>query len=554
MILELHVRDFALIKDVRIEFEKGFNVLTGETGAGKSLMIDALLAIAGKGSPDFVRSGCEQAVVETIFSCDDSVKALFEEIGEEDFISLRKVISKSGKTKQYINGNFVSQARMKELFGRLLHVYGQSETKDLYDESYQRELYDLYCDTKEALKALKEALLETKMNKKAVAELVEKEASRIKEIDFLEYQINEIRAANLCDDNEEEHLIEIRNRLLARTKVIKNMGTAFNLLYAGEANVFDMLSQAGRLVSELNMEDKFFLTMEEGLKDVAEKTKDIALQIKSFTEELENSEEDINRVEGRLDLIYRLKKKYGGTISEIRRFLVEQEKRLEELKNIDVKKDAILKALDAGRDKVVKIADSITEKRKKVKETFEKIVSRELTQLGMPKAVFKVNLIRQETEFPEDISLNGREVVQFLFSSHSGEEPKPLSKIASGGELSRVMLAIKNVIPKEPSMTVIFDEVDAGVGGKTAEMLGRKLREISAHHQTICITHLPQVAVFGEKHFKVEKTDKGNSVDIEVKSLNRDERIEEITRMLGGDSGSKGAEYAAELLKKAAVV
>lgn len=551
MIQELHVKNFALINDARIEFGEGFNVLTGETGAGKSLLIDALLVIAGRGGTDFIRTGCEEAVLEAVFMTSQELKSSFDEIGEEDFISLRKVLSKNGKTKQYINGNFVSQTRIKELFGRLLHVYGQSETKDLYEEAYQRELYDLFCDNKDVLKKLKEAIFEARQYKKTLDELSEKELSRAKELDFLEYQINEIKSANLLDDNEEELLKDIKLRVQSREKILKNLDTVYNMLYAGEANIFDSLSQTNKIVSELKLNEPFFNETTEELKNAAETVKNRAIQIKAFIEELEGSEEDINKIEERLDTIYRLKKKYGNSIKEIKALLKELEGRFEELKNIEVSRAKIEEELEKSREKVVRFAESLSKKRGAFKERFSEGVQKELTQLGMPKCVFRVILNPTDFKYPEDITTAGCETVQFLFSSHIGEEPKPLSKIASGGELSRVMLAVKNIIPRESSMTVIFDEVDAGVGGNTAEMLGKKLKEISKHHQVLCITHLPQVAVFGEHHFKVEKNEKNGKLEIKVKRLDEKERLAEITRMLGGGKTSKGMEYAEELINKA---
>lgn len=551
MILELRVKNFAVISETNIEFREGFNVLTGETGAGKSLIIDALLTIAGRGSADFLRKGSEQAVVEALFTTNEVLRSTFHELEGEDFISLKKVIHSNGKTKQYINGTFTSQSRIKELFGRLLHVYGQNETKDLYDEAYQRELFDLYCENQNLLTALKELLVEARQRKKALLEIEEKEKTRGKELDYIEYQISEIRNAALHDDDEEERLLGLRQRLLARERILKNLYSVYELIYGGDVNAFDLLSEANKLFSELGSEESFFCESQEELKGVAETLKYRAMEIKSFIEKLETTEEDIDAIEARLDIIFKLKKKYGGSIKEIKAFLQELEVRWEALKNIEHKKEGIERELAMSREKIMEAANKLTEIRKERCKAFEEKVKKELIQLGMPKAEFKVMFNVQSFEKAEDMPFFGKEGVQFLFSSHTGEELKPLSKIASGGELSRVMLAVKNIIPREASMTVIFDEVDVGVGGKTAEMIGRKLKEISQHHQVICITHLPQVAIFGDVHLKVEKGEKDGRIDIIVKDLKEEERVMEITRMLGGDRTSKGVEYAKELLEKA---
>lgn len=552
MILEVHVKNFAVMKEAKVEFGADFNVLTGETGAGKSLLIDAILVIAGRGGSDFVRKGCECATVEAVFSANNSLKATFEEIGDDDFISLRKVIYNNGKTKQYINGNFVNQTKIRDLLNKLLHVYGQNETKDLYDEAYQRELYDIYCNNQVLIEALKDHIKEARSLSKKLNELKEKEENRLKEIDLLQFQIDEIKAAMLDDENEEEKLKEIRNQLLARDRILKNSGAVYQILYAGEVNVFDMLFQANKFVSELEKDGlPLFIETSQELKDISEMIKNRSLILKSYIEELENTENDINRIEERLDLIFKLKKKYGASIAEIKNYLQLQERRLEELKNIEIYEKQTETELNISREKLLDIAKKLTNERLANKNKFEETIRHELAELGMTKSVFKVVFKEDKFDNPEDISYKGAETIQFLFSSHSGEDPKPLGKIASGGELSRVMLAIKNTIPREDAMTIIFDEIDTGIGGKTAEILGKKLKDISKRHQVICITHLPQVAVWGSNHYKVEKVEREDRLDVEVKKLSDTEHLEEITRMLGGEKGSKGMEYAKELINKA---
>jgi DNA repair protein RecN (Recombination protein N) len=549
MLLELHAKNFAVIRDARAEFRESFNVLTGETGAGKSLLIDALLALTGRGGTDYIRSGEETAQIEAVFQMDEALKARFEELAEEDYISLRKVISKKAKPKQYLNGAFVNHGRLKELLDSLLHVYGQSEAKELYDSAYHVELYDLFCDNLEFREKLKELVRDARSLRKELEKLKERESKRVQEADFLSYQVTEIRDANLEQDDEEEVLNNKRAVLLSREKILNNVNAVYELLYGKEGSVFDFLGQSEKLLADISVSDRHIEEGAKEIKDLSETVKNRAYELKSFVDALEFSEEDQNEIEERLDLIYRLKKKYGGNIQSVKEYCAEAEKKLEELKSLEIHEGEIQKKLNAFRIEIDTVSSNLSKRRASKTAEFKRLMEGELGDLGMPKAVFEIAIIGEQAEFPEDMPLRGREKIEFLFSAHHGDGPKPLSKIASGGELSRVMLAIKNVIPKESAMTVIFDEVDAGVGGKTAEMLGKKLKGIAKKHQVICITHLPQVAVWADHHLVVDKKEKEGRVEVSVEILTGAKRIAEVTRMLGGEAGSKGMEYAKELLE-----
>ncbi|MCX7770075.1 MAG: DNA repair protein RecN [Proteobacteria bacterium] len=551
MLLELMVKNFAIIENVRLNFSKSFNVLTGETGAGKSLIIDAILTLMGRGGVDFVRAGCEKAEIEAVFSFDSIRQGLEESIKDEEFLIIRKVISSSGKSKQYINDNFVTQSKVKEIMQKLIHVYGQSEAKELYETSYHTELYDIYCNNTELKENLKKIILEGREVKRELLAIEEQEQKRLQEIDFLKFQIEEIEKANITNLDEDIQLEHRKNILQNREKIIKGIVEVSNLLYESENSAYDILSKGLRILSNMPEKEKVIEESEKELGSIIDIVKNVSRNLSDYINKLEFDNDDIDTVETRLDLLTKLKKKYGGSLEKIINYLKDSKERLQELENLDIEKRELLEKLKNIRENIKKISIDISDRRQKNAKNFEKEIKEQLKDLGMSKSEFKVLFKEVNLENAEDMPLYGKESVEFYFASHIGEPVKPLSNVASGGELSRIMLAIKNVIPKEREMTVIFDEVDSGVGGKTGEMLGKKLREIAKHHQVICITHLPQVAVWADKHIKISKDESGQRVKVFVSELDEEARVSEIARMLGGNLSEKGLEYSREMISKA---
>lgn len=550
MLLELRVKNFAIINEALINFEDGFNVLTGETGAGKSLLVDALLIFFYRGGAEYIRSGEERAFVEAYFEMEEDLKKEFEELEGEDAIVLKKVLQRDGKTKSYINGSFSTQNRVSSLLERLLHIYGQSEERELYNADYHLELFDIFSGVSSKKEELSKLVKKGREIRRELEELLSKEREREKEIDFLSYQIEEIEKAMLSDDNEEEMLKHRRDILQSRERMISNLSKVYEYLYAGEESVFDKLSFSEKALLELPLNGTEIEKLPSELAIRKEDIKGFSIEIKDFIDKLSEEEGNLDEIEERLNVLFKLKKKYGGTISEIKSYLENIQKRLEVLKNIDIYKGDIEKKLEEIRKNITTVAKDLSSKRIALKSDFEKKIIAELKDLGMEKADFEVKMEKANNKFPEDMSEKGDERIEFYFSAHKSEEKKPLNKIASGGELSRIMLAIKNVIPMEKKRTFIFDEVDSGVGGLTAEMIGRKLKQISKRHQVLCITHLPQVASFADNHITVEKKEINGKIEVLVKRVEGEERIDEITRMLGGDKKSKGREYAVEILKK----
>ncbi len=550
MLLELRVKNFAIINEASVSFEEGFNVLTGETGAGKSLLVDALLLFFSRGGGDYIKSGEDKAFVEACFEMDEDIKKDFHELAGEEFIVLRKVLQRDGKTRSYINGGYVSQGTLTNLFHRLLHIYGQSEERELYDAGYHQELFDLYARASSKKKELAELVRKGKEIKKELKDLLDQEKSREKEMDYLKYQIEEIESAELDDEDEEERLKQKREILQSREKMITNLSLVYESIYGGEGSCYDRLARAEKLVIELPLQGTEISDLADRLSSQKEEIKNFSIDIQSFIDKLSEEELNINEVEERLNTINKLKKKYGFSIREIKGTLADLKKRWENLQRIEVYKDDVEKGLNLIRSDIKKIMQELSQIRAKSKKGFESDIIRELKDLGMEKADFEVRIEKLNYESPEDMPEDGDEKIEFYFSAHKSEEKKPLSRIASGGELSRIMLAIKNIIPMEKKKTFIFDEVDSGVGGITAEMIGRKLNEISKRHQVLCITHLPQVAVFANNHIVVQKREINGKINVSIKKITGEERVDEITRMLGGERESKGRDYAIEMIKK----
>lgn len=551
MLLELNVKNFAIIESVRLNFTESFNVLTGETGAGKSLIIDAILALMGRGSGDFVRAGCDKAEIEAVFSVNEIVRECLDFIGEEDYLIIKKIIFSNGKSKQYINDSFVTQSKIKEILQKLIHVYGQSEAKDLYDTSYHTELYDIYCDNEGLKDSLKNLITQGRKIKKDLVVIEEEEQKRLQEIDFLKFQIDEIEKADISSMDEDIQLEHKRSILQNREKILKGISEVYNILYGSENSVYDLLSKGLKILSNIPEKETEIEESERELNEVLNIVRANADRFNDYIGNLEFESDDINLIESRLDTLTKLKRKYGGSLENVKIFLKEAKEKLERLENLEIEKKGLENNLNDVREKIKKIALNLRQKREKGKKDFEKKIISQLKDLGMTKSEFNVIFNEVEVDNPEDMPFYGNESVEFYFASHSGEPVKPLCNIASGGELSRIMLAIKNVIPKEKGITVIFDEVDAGVGGKTGEMLGKKLKEISKHHQVICITHLPQVAIWADKHIKINKDESGKRVRVFVNELDEESRVFEITRMLGGNLSEKGLEYSREMINRA---
>jgi DNA repair protein RecN (Recombination protein N) len=516
MLTFLRVKGFAIIEELQVEFEDGFNVITGETGAGKSIIINALSTLmSAKTSSEMVRSNTNQAEVMGHFFA-----------GNDEFI-LKRVINTSGRSRGFLNDDPVTLARLEGLGEKLINIYGQNEFQDLLDKgSYIRVIDNLLSLKSDRIsiaakvKELKDAStnLEIKM----------KEADgRDKESALLEFQIDEIERENI-KKGEEEHIRE-QLKILKDAEKIKNclLGISEGL-YEGDGSVHTLLRSFMALLKPFGHIETI-----EGLKNRIESisfdVEEILADVKEIEKTLSVDPDELQRAEERLSRIYMLKEKYGKTYEDIQSYKEASEERLSYLRTLSNDIAELEKKKELLSKETEELAGKLSAARQKGAGRVEKSIISELGYLSMQGIQFRVAVVDKGT-----IDEEGKDDIEFLISTNQGEQLKPLRKVASGGELSRIMLAIKRVIGGEEEKTLIFDEIDAGIGGRVAELVGKRLKELAKNHQVICITHLPQIAVYGDHHFLVEKYQENHTTKTGIRKLQKGERISEIARMSGG--------------------
>ncbi|MEG0331271.1 MAG: DNA repair protein RecN [Clostridium sp.] len=537
MLIELHIKNFALIDEACISFHRGLNMFTGETGAGKSILIDSINFILGdKQNKDIIRVGEESAFVEGIFSVNNkNINNLFEENGIdcEDNIIISREINKSGKSISRINGKAVTVSLLKSIGKHLIDIHGQHEHQSLLNEGSNIHILDLFCG--EDLYSIKQEYKDLYKKYISINERIDSlstnEKERLRMIDLLSFQDEEIREADLRP-NEDEELKKERDILANSQKIHSSLTNIYSKLYMAQIgdSALDALSSSLKGISAIEEYDTNLASMREAIEGVYYQLESICEDIRGYKIGIDYNEGRLNEIEGRLDTINKLKRKYGSTIDEIIDF---HNGIQAELSNV-LQGDEIIKDLEKERDSLLRdveiLADKITFLRKKGGQILETMITQEFKYLGMEKAIFKVSITSEA-----DLHSNGRNKVSFLMTANPGQPLKPLSKVASGGEMSRIMLAIKTVIADIDDIpTLIFDEVDTGISGRTAQAVAEKMSNISKSHQLLCVTHLPQIAAMSDCHFKIEKTTSNNSTLTSIKTLTKLERIEELARMLGG--------------------
>jgi DNA repair protein RecN (Recombination protein N) len=532
MLTFLKVKGFAIIDELQVEFGEGFNVITGETGAGKSIIINALSTLMNaKMSSDMIRSNAQQAEVigHFFYSADEFV--------------LRRIMGISGRSRAFLNDNPVTLSRLEETGNMLINIYGQNEFQYLLN----KESYTGIIDSLLSLDGERQFLGEkVGMLKKVEGELERKKKEvegRGKEIALLEFQVEEIERENVKEG--EEGLIKERLKILKDAEKIKSsLGVVVDSLYEGENSVHVNLKRfTGLLKSFSNIEaiDK----LKNRIESISFDVEDVLMEIKDIEKGLLYEPDELQMLEERLSKIYELKNKYGKTYGDIEEYEASAKERLVYLTTLSENIEELEKKKSALESEVGKLADRLTMKRKKGTGAIEKAIVDELSFLSMKGLKFEIE-IADKGSIDED----GRDDIEFMISTNPGEPLKPLRKIASGGELSRIMLAIKKVIGGEEEKTLIFDEVDAGIGGRVADMVGRRLKDLAKKHQVICITHLPQIAVYGDHHFLVEKYFEREATKTGIKKLSEGERVAEIARMLGGTTiTEKTLQRAEEMLQ-----
>jgi DNA repair protein RecN (Recombination protein N) len=546
MLRELRIKNLAIIDDLKVRFEQGLNVLTGETGAGKSIIVDSLsLALGSRAQSDLIRSGEKEAVIQAYFEVGGDKELPDLGIDISDGLIIRRSLSVSGKSRAYMNDTMVSLQSLSEVGRSLVDIHGQHEHQSLLSVDKHRLLLDSYGKLQGERGEVESFYREVQALKREETDLRQKMKERAHKLDLLRFQINEIDSSAL-KAGEKEELIEGRIILSNLNRLNELAETAYSMLYGSEGSCVEKLSYIISKVKEMSSIDHSVSDTLNMLESALPLIEDASLSLRGYRDKHDLEPERLVEIEDRLDLIKKLEKKYGEGIEDIIRYREEAEKELKGLELVDERLDSIEAELKIKEEMLLSSAISLSEKRKKIAKIIEERVKNELKELAFDHAEFVID-IKQEA-----VSFYGVDRVEFLFSANPGEPPKPLVKIASGGELSRVMLALKSILADFDSISVlIFDEVDAGIGGKTAESVGKKLKALSDRRQVLCTTHLPQIASQGDFHLKTEKGQKGERVYVEVKELSGRARLNEIARMLSGKITEVSLRHAKELIESA---
>jgi DNA repair protein RecN (Recombination protein N) len=555
MIRFLRIKNLATIDDLQVNFEEGFSILTGETGAGKSIVIDSIrLACGEKGSPDLIRTGKEEASVEAIFVLSEKT-GLKERLasGEEtQERTVHRTISRGGSGKAYCDGVLVPVKKIKEISADLVDIYGQNDHVFLLHLENHLD----YLDQAGGTMALREDAARTAQELRRLIRLRQewkaKERERSQRLDFLEYQIQEIERAGLRP-GEEEELREQRHLLKNAEKITALVEKALEAAYADEPSITSLLVKLQNSLAELSAYDQKFSAVNDSLNPLTIVLQDLSDVLIKYKDKQDATPEKLEEVEGRLSLIENLKRKYGSQIEDIHFYLGKIKCEHEELAQIQGKLTRVESDVEKTLAAYISQAARLSGLRRKAARDLERLIETEISLLGMKKARFRIKI---ETtvltlESAEKAGDRGLDDVEFMISPNPGEEVKPLRRIASGGELSRIMLALKALGKETGSWkTLIFDEIDSGIGGKTAEFIAQKLKGLSKNHQILCITHLPQIASFASHHFRIEKKVEKERTFTTVKKLDFEERVKEIARLMSGSMISESAlESAREMLR-----
>jgi len=538
MIKSFRIRNLATIEDIELSLQEGFSILTGETGAGKSIIIDGIRLVLGeKGSAEIIRTGEEETVVEAVFHVPSPVPSLepFVSAGEQHLYVQRK-IPKTGTGKSYVNGTLVPAKKLHAFRDDLVDIYGQNDHVFLRRVEYQLDYLDAYADALPLRRELSETAQELRKECRERSRLEAREKEREKRLDFLRFQAREIEKADLRP-GEEEEILQERHILKNAEKVRRLLDEALDLSYAGERPVSSLLSRLEQVVRELAGFESTFRETEASIGQFRITINDLAESLMRLQDKQAVSPGRLEKLEERLSLIENLKRKYGDSVEEILVYREKAEAEIRELEAGHEKLAELEREIERAFSRYTALALRLSEKRKRAARVLEREVEKAIRNLGMKRARFKISVASAlpDRENMDRVRDAGSEEVEFLISPNPGEELRPLRRIASGGELSRIMLALKSVGKEAQSMkTLIFDEIDSGIGGKTAEYVARKLRELSRRHQVICITHLPQIASFAAHHFRIEKQVEKNRTFTRVAALDFEERVKEIARLLAG--------------------
>ncbi len=553
MITHISIRDFAIIKELSMDLHPGLNIITGETGAGKSIVIEAIsMALGSRADTDYVRTGCEKATVTMMVDTDDvQLGSILEEAGvqEEDTLILQRQISAVGKSVCRVNGSIVPLSVLSRLCRSIADIHGQYDHQSLLNVDNHIDLLDLY--GKQEIGPVRQMTSEFyrgyEQTSVALDRLQKQLAEGERQKDLMRYELDEIRSASLIPG--EDEVLEEEIRLMQNSeKIYEVLTTAYDSLYADEGSVSTVL---GKSVRDLSGIEEFSAQLREissALSDAFYNLEDLGHTLRQYKDSMEFSPDELDEKITRLDTLEKLKRKYGGSLETIFAYQSKAEKELEKIEHADEEIEKLNRQKSLLREQLQTASARLHDLRLRYGKLMADAITSELKELHFQDGIFISDI--QSGPF----SAKGIDRVEFLISANKGEDPKPLAKIASGGELSRIMLAVKRIIGDLDRIpTMIFDEIDSGISGAAAGIVGSKLYQIAGRHQVLCITHLPQIAAFGRHHYRIEKISDEISTHTTVTPLDPDSRVEEIARLLSGTLVTDQARAGArELLKLSA--
>jgi DNA repair protein RecN (Recombination protein N) len=566
VLAELRLENYAVIDNVVIEFAAGLNLLTGETGAGKSILIDALgLLLGEKASSDVIRAGAERAVVAAVFESDGaaarSIESILETNGldaENSSLILRREIAAGGKGRVFINNQPATVAVLKQMAPHLAVIHAQNESIVNFDAGARQDLLDAYAGVE--LKEVSGAFAHWKQIRGRIAELEQDEQDRMRLLDLWNFQCREIEEARLRAGEDEQ--LEAEKRVLANAEKIYGAAiNAFDLLYEGNASTSSSLRAAQKHVEELVRYEPKFQEALAALESARISVEDVGATLRDYAGGIQASPERLAEIEERLALLDRLKRKYGPSLEQTVAFGDETRRKLSEMENKDQVLLELRALLAVAAEGYRKAARGVSRKRQEAGRKLEKLVEAEISDLAM-RASFRIVVEEALEEAERYWTASGVNQVIYLISTNAGETPRPLEQIASGGELSRVMLALKASVEAGTSAatkkksaaaqrTLVFDEIDTGIGGRAAEAVGKKLKALSKGNQVLCVTHLPQIATFADHHYLIEKREAAGRAKTTVRLISGDERTEEVARMLSGAKLTETSRKHAEQMIRA---
>lgn len=561
MLLELNIANIALIESLRIEFAQGFNVLTGETGSGKSIVVDCMnLVLGGRADRDFVRTGAEKGSVQALFDIakNSAAKAILGEMDidcEDGMVAVSREISRSGRNICRISGVIVPLNTLRRLTGTLLDIHGQHEHQSLLDPAKHIAFLDAYGDNRhnelraQAAKLHSERVKMESELKKNMFDAAERERLS----DMLGFQIQEIASAKL-KKGEEERLIA-RLRILENSEKIRtNVETAYEATYAGAGrtpSAQELLLRAANAMDKLSQIDERYAELGLRLREMVYSVQDIGYELRDILDHMESDPELIEKVSKRLETIDRLERKYGPNLDDVLNFYASAVERLESIQTGDAHIDALKAELAKKDAELDEVCTLLTASRRELAQRLAQAVMQQLRDLGMGRARLEIRI----ESLPRPTA-NGLDSVEFLISANPGEPLKPMASVASGGELSRIMLALKAISMEADGVdSMVFDEIDTGVSGRMAQTVGEKMCAIARDHQVLCVTHLPQIAALGDAHFVVEKHTDGTTTETVVRQLDSEGRIHELSRLVGGaEDSTSSLSHAKHMLEDAECV